>query len=425
MEEKVGNMREAVIVDACRTPIGRAGDRGVFRSIGYTDLMAPLLNAVLERNSLDPNLIDEVVIGSAITINSCQTRDILLTAGFPQSVAGCDTARQCASSSNAIADAARTIVNGDADIVIAGGLETQGRTGPVSPTQIGARGAADYSYLAGSGGGGQKVEYPEGWKTAKLWPMMDPALPPWIYDMGRTAEELSERFGISREDSDEFSLHSHEKAIAAQDAGLFKDEIVPVTINYTDGTSEVIDTDQCPRRNTSLEKIKAVPPAFKENGLVTAANSCPQNDGAGAILMMSKEKAKELGYKPMCTFRNAVAIGCDPTVMGIGPAPSTWKLLKRTGMKIEDFDVIEINEAFACQVIYSMRNLEMGPEEEAKVNPKGGAVAIGHPLGMTGTRQAAVIAHELVRRDLHWGLATLCVGGGQGMATSFEREASY
>lgn len=416
-------MREAVIIDACRTPIGRAGDRGVFRTLGYTDLMAPLLNAVLERNKLDPNLIDEIVIGSAGTIGNCQTRDILLTAGFPQSVAGCDTARQCASSSNAIANAARTIVNGDADIVIAGGLETQGRKGPVSAAEIGARGAS--AAPVGGWGGAPKADapkYPDDWKFAKLWPTMHPDLPDWVYDMGRTAEELSERYGISREDSDVFSLHSHEKAIAAQDAGLFKDEIVPVTINYTDGTSEVIDTDQCPRRGTSLEKIQAVPPAFKENGLVTAANSCPQNDGAGAILMMSKEKAKELGYQPMCTFRNSVAIGCDPTVMGIGPAPSTWKLLKRTGMKIQDFDVIEINEAFACQVIYSMRDLGMGPEEIAKVNPKGGAVAIGHPLGMTGTRQLCVIAHELVRRNLRWGLATLCVGGGQGMATSFERE---
>lgn len=417
--------REVVIVDACRTPIGRAGDRGVFRSIAYTDLMVPVLQAVLERNSLDPSIIDEVVIGSAITIGACATRDILLTAGYPEVVAGSDTARQCASSSNAIANAARTIVNGDADVVIAGGLETQGRKAPVSPAQIGNRGADDFSSLYAGAGSGKGPEYPEGWKIAKLWPMMRPDLPTWIYDMGATAEELSQRFGISREDSDAFALTSHQKAIAAQDAGIFKDEIIPITINYTDGTSEVIDTDQCPRRSTSLEKIKSVPPAFRENGLVTAANSCPQNDGAGAVLMMSKEKAKELGYKPLCTFRNSVAIGCDPTVMGIGPAPSTWKLLNRTGMKISDFDIVEINEAFACQVVYSMRNLGMSDEQQADVNPYGGAIAIGHPLGATGVRQAGVIAHGLRRRDQQWGLATLCVGGGQGMATSFEREASY
>ena len=268
----------------------------------------------------------------------------------------------------------------------------------------------------------EDAKYPDDWKTAKLMPMLPPEIPLWIYDMGRTAEELSERYGISREDSDRFALTSHEKALAAQDTGLFKDEIVPITLNYEDGTTEVIDTDQCPRRGTSYERIASLPPAYKENGLVTAGNSCPRSDGAGAVLLMSKEKAKELGYKPMCTFRHAVMVGVDPTVMGVGPYPATEKILARTGMSIKDFDIIEINEAFACQVVYCADKLGMGPEEMAKLNPKGGAIAIGHPLGMTGSRQAAVIAHEMVRRDLHWGLATLCVGGGQGMATIFERE---
>ncbi len=265
-------------------------------------------------------------------------------------------------------------------------------------------------------------EYPEGWKKARLLPLLPKDIPPWIYDMGRTAEELSKRYGITRQDSDAFALTSHQKAAVAQDAGLFKDEIVPITITYEDGSTEVIDTDQCPRRDTTLEKIASLPPAYDENGLVTAGNSCPRSDGAGAVLLMSKEKAVELGFKPMCTFRHAVAIGVDPTVMGIGPVPATQKVLARTGMSIDDFDIIEINEAFACQVVYTMRELGMSPELRAKVNPKGGAIAIGHPLGMTGSRQTAVIAHEMVRRDLQWGLATLCVGGGQGMATIFERE---
>jgi acetyl-CoA acetyltransferase family protein len=416
-------MKEAVIVDACRSPIGRAGDRGVYRAIGPNDLMVPVLNAIIERNKLDPNLIDEVVIGSAATIGNAMTRNTVMIAGLPESVAGSDTARQCASSSNAIAVAAHYIINDDADIIIAGGLETMDRRGPVTPSQIGQRGAGGGGDLSRLLGGKDEGEYPEGWKTAKLVPAFLPeGIPMWIYDMGRTAEELSMRYGISKEDSDALALTSHEKALAAQDAGLFKDEIVPITINYEDGTSEVIDTDQCPRRGTSLERIAAVPPAYREDGLVTAANSCPRSDGAGAILLMSKEKAKELGYKPMCTFRHAVAIGVDPTVMGIGPVPSTQKLLKRTGMKISDFDIIEINEAFACQVVYSMRELGFTDKEVEKLNPKGGAIAIGHPLGMTGTRQTAVIAHEMVRRDLEWGLATLCVGGGQGMATCFQRE---
>ncbi|UCH43665.1 MAG: thiolase family protein, partial [Dehalococcoidales bacterium] len=239
---------------------------------------------------------------------------------------------------------------------------------------------------------------------------------------GRTAEELSQRFDISREDSDRFALTSHQKAVAAQDAGWFKEEIVSITIEYDDGTTEVIDTDQCPRRDTTYEKIASLPPAYVENGRVTAGNSCTQNDGAGAVLMMSKEKAKELGYKPMITFRHAAAIGVDPTVMGIGPFPSTAKLLKRTGMTVKDIDLFEINEAFSCQVLYSGRMLGFDAEDWAKTNIKGGAVAIGHPLGTTGTRHCAVLAHEMVRRDLRWGVATLCVGGGQGMATLFERE---
>ncbi|UCH43091.1 MAG: thiolase family protein [Dehalococcoidales bacterium] len=416
-------MKEAVIVDACRSPIGRAGDRGVYRAIGPVDLMVPVLKAVVERNKLDPNLIDDICMGSA-TLGGAMIRNILLVAGFPQSVAGSDTARQCASSSNAIAIAAHYIINDDADIMIAAGLETMDRQGPVQAWQIGARGAP------GMGGGGGRpqmaqapqAEYPPDWKHANTLPRLPADIPPWIYDMGRTAEELSQRFNISREDSDAFALTSHEKAIAGQDAGLFKDEIVPITINYQDGSTETIDTDQCPRRGTSLEKIASLPPAYQENGRVTAGNSCPRSDGAGAVLMMSKEKAKELGYKPMCTFRHAVAIGVDPTVMGVGPYPSTEKLLKRTGMTIKDIDIFEINEAFSCQVLYSGRMLGFGPEEWEKTNPKGGSVAIGHPLGMTGTRQTAVIAHEMVRRDLHYGIATLCVGGGQGMATLFERE---
>jgi acetyl-CoA acetyltransferase family protein len=243
--------------------------------------------------------------------------------------------------------------------------------------------------------------------------------------MGNTAEELSRRYNISREDSDAFALTSQQKAIAAQDAGLFKDEIIPVTINYEDGTSEVVSVDQCPRRNTSLEKLAALPPAFEPNGRVTAGNSCPENDGAGAVLLMSKEMAKKMGYKPLMTFRHAVAIGVDPTVMGIGPYPATAKLLKRTGMKIQDMDLIEINEAFACQVVYSGRMLGFGPAEWAKLNVKGGAVAIGHPFGVTGTRMTAVLGHEMKRRNLRWGIDALCVGGGMGMASLFEREPYY
>ena len=419
--------KEAVIVDACRSPIGRAGDRGVFRSVGYTDMFVPVLTTMIARNKLDPKLIDDVCIGSAGTVSNAMTRNIVLVAGLPQSVAGCDTARQCASSSNAIAVAAHYIINDDADIVIAGGLETMDRRGPVQPWQIGSRGAG-----GGRGGprpgtgappGAEDAKYPDGWKFAsKLLPPLPPEIPPWIYDMGMTAEELCRRYGITRADCDAFSLTSHQKVFAAQDKGYFKDEIVPLKLEYTDGTSEVIDKDQCPRRETSLERLAALAPAYRQDGLITAGNSCPRSDGAGAILMMSKEKAKELGYKPLMTFRHAVSIGVDPTVMGIGPVPSTKKILARTGMKLSDFDIFEVNEAFACVVLYWIREMGATAADIAKINPYGGAVAIGHPLGMTGTRQTAVIARHLNRTGGRFGLATLCVGGGQGMATIFERE---
>ncbi len=417
-------MREAVIVDACRSPIGRAGDRGVFRAIGHTDMMVPVLKAIVERNKLNPAMIDDVTMGSVALQG---IRLMLLVAGFPESIAGSDTTRQCASSTQAIAIAAHSIMNDDADICIAAGLETMDRQGPLQPWQVGRRGAPQMGAFSRGPALTEEQKaatYPEGYKTAnnKLLPFLPPGMPMWIWDMGRTAEELSERFGIKRADSDAFALTSHQKAVAAQDAGLFKSQIVPITINYDDGSTEVIDKDQCPRRDTSLERLAVLPPSYKENGLVTAGNSCPRSDGAGAVLMMSKEKAKQLGLKPMCTFRHAVAVGVDPTVMGIGPVPSTQKILARTGMKIDDFDIIEINEAFSCQVVYSIRHLGVNT---AKLNPLGGAVAIGHPLGMTGTRQTANIAHEMVRRNLRWGLATLCVGGGQGMATVFEREKSY
>jgi acetyl-CoA acetyltransferase family protein len=421
MKKKI---REAVLVDAARSPVGRAGDRGVFRTIGPVDLFTPVLKAVIERNKLDPKLIDDICIGSAATISGAQTRNILLTAGLPDSIAGCDTARQCASSTNAIANAAHYIINDDADIVIAGGLETMDRRGPVQPWQIGQRGSAR------PGGGppraaapGEEQKYPEGWKQAKsLMPMLPPHIPMWIYDMGMTAEELCKRYGIGRKEMDEFSQTSHEKAIAAQEKNYFDKEIIPIKLTYDDGSTEVIAKDQGPRKESSLAKLSTLPGAYNPTGVITAGNSCPRSDGAGVCLLMSKEKAKELGYKPLMTFHSTVSVGVDPTVMGIGPVPATKKILERTGMKLSDFDVFEVNEAFACVVLYWIREMHATPADIAKVNPYGGAVAIGHPLGMTGTRQAAVMANYLNRTGGRFGLTTLCVGGGQGMASIWERE---
>jgi acetyl-CoA acyltransferase len=420
-------IREAVVVDACRSPVGRAGDRGVFRTIGPVDLFLPVLKTIIERNKLDPKLIDDICIGSAATISNAQTRNIILTAGLPESVAGCDTARQCASSTNAIANAAHYIINDDADIVIAGGLETMDRRGPVQPWQIGQRGAARGP--AGPPRAAAPVEeqkYPEGWKQAKsLAPMLPPHIPMWIYDMGMTAEELCRRFNVGRKEMDAFSQTSHEKAIMAQDKGYFAKEIIPIKLEYDDGSTEIISKDQGPRRESSLEKLATLPGAYRQDGVITAGNSCPRSDGAGCVLMMSKEKAKELGYKPLMTFRHAVSVGVDPTVMGTGPVPATKKILERTGMKVSDFDVLEVNEAFACVVLYWIREMNATPADIAKINPYGGAVAIGHPLGMTGTRMAAVTANHLNRIGGRFALNTLCVGGGQGMAVIWERESNY
>jgi acetyl-CoA acyltransferase len=421
-------IREAVLVDAARSPVGRAGDRGVFRTIGPVDLYLPVLKAVLERTKLDPKLIDDMIIGSAATISGAQTRNIVMVAGLPQSVAGCDTARQCASSTNALAIGAHYIINDDADVVIVGGLETMDRRGPVQPWQVGGRGNA-----RGGGGpppgfgagapAGEAAKYPEGWKQAKtLAPMLPPDIPMWIYDMGMTAEELCKRYNIGRAEMDAFSQRSQELSIAAQEKGYFEKEIIPIKLTYDDGSTEIIAKDQGPRKESSLAKLATLPGAYNPTGVITAGNACPRSDGAGVCLLMSKDKAKELGYKPLMTFRHTVSVGVDPTVMGIGPVPATKKILDRTGMKLSDFDVFEVNEAFACVVLYWIREMNATPADIAKINPYGGAVAIGHPLGMTGTRQCAVMANYLNRTGGHFGLTTLCVGGGQGMASIWERE---
>ncbi len=416
-------LREAVVIDACRTPIGRAGDRGMYRTIGGRDLMVPVLQTIVKRNNLDANLIDDVIMGTVAGRES--VRNMILLAGLPEVVSGTNTGRFCNSSSMAIAMCAHWIQTGDADVMIAAGLETMDRDGPVTADQIGKRGAPVRAEQAQA-----KGEYPPDWKHAKnLYPRLPAHIPEWVGDMGRTAEELSQRFNISKEDSDAFPLTSHQKAGAAQNAGKFteetkdfKSEIIPITIEYQDGSKEVITKDQCPRADTSLEKIAAVPPAYMAGGRVTAANSCPRSDGAGAVLLMSKEMAKKLGYKPLATFRHSALVGCDPTVMGIGPYPSTVKLLKKTGQKITDLDVIEINEAFSCQVLYSGRMLGFTKREWDITNINGGSVAIGHPLAMTGTRQTAVLTRELIRRKGRWGLATLCGAMGDAIATTFERE---
>jgi acetyl-CoA acetyltransferase family protein len=413
-------MREAVVVDHVRTPFGRAGVRGVFREITHVELMVPLFKAIVERNKLDPSLIDEVHIGSVGLAGALtKARTYMFEAGFPDTIWGTDVNTQCASALQTVVEACQAVMCGSADIILAGGIETMDRVGPVSPEEAAGQPGPGLAAFAPKV---SEMPYPEGWKEAELLPQWFRIKAPWIMNMGMTAEKLSEVFKVSREDADKFALRSQQKAVAAQDAGRFNDEIIPITVKYKDGSTKVVDKDQGPRRETSLEALAQLRGAYKEGGLVTAGNSCPRNDGGTLCLIMSKEKARELGLKPLVTYRASATVGVDPEIMGIGPLYATRKLLQRTGMSIDDFDLIEINEAFACQVVASGRELKFKDKHWERLNVNGGAIALGHPLGATGARLVGTIGFELRRRNARWGLTTLCQGSGMGYAAAWERE---
>ena len=410
-------MREAVLVDMIRTPFGRAGQRGVFRDISHVEMVVPLMKNVLARNNVGGEEVDEVLWGS-VGIAGMLTRSRLyvLEAGLPYTISATDMNKQCGSSLQASAQGAFAVMAGMSDVVIAGGVETMDRVNPIPP--------GDETNL-------QQVQTSEVMAKEFLqpWPDKDKApvwqkrwyqvTEPWIMDMGQTAEKLAKERGVSREDADRFSLESHRKTIRAQKEGLLADEINPIEISYSDGSSVKVETDQNPRENTSLEKLTSLKPAYTADGQVTAGNASPRTDGATICLIMEKEMAKEKGLKPLATIRHAASVGVDPTIMGIGPVPATQKLLKRSGMSLDDFDIIEINEAFACQVLACGAELKWDWD---KVNPNGGAIAIGHPLGATGTRLIGTIAYEMRRRDAEWGLVTLCMGAGMGMSLALQRE---
>ena len=410
-------MREAVVVDMVRTPFGRAGQRGAFRDITHVELVTSLLKDVLERNKLSAEEVDEVLMGSVgIAGMLTRSRHYLFEAGLPFTVSATDMNKQCGSSLQAVAQGAFAIMCDMSDVVLAGGVETMDRVQPIPPGdernlgQIQTAEVMAREMLPTSWPEEKKPEWTKRWYQVTE---------PWIMDMGQTAEKLAQVRGISREDADLFALESHRKAFRARHEGLFSDEIKPITIGYSDGSSVSVDVDQCPREDTTLEKLASLKPSFRPDGLVTAGNSCPRTDGASLVLLMEKAKAKEMGLKPLATVRHAATIGVDPTIMGIGPAPATQKLLQRTGMSIDDFDLIEINEAFACQVLAVVRELGI---DESKLNVNGGAVAIGHPLGASGGRLVGTLAYEMNRRDAEWGLVTLCMGGGMGMSVALQRE---
>ena len=402
-------MPEAVIIDAVRTPIGNF--RGALAAVRPDDLAAVVLKSIIERIGIDPAILEEVYLGCANQAgedNRNVARMATLLADFPIEVAAVTFNRLCASGLNAVNHAARAIKVGEGDAFIAGGVESMTR-GPFSVPK-------------------PEMAYPYGnsimWDTAFGWRYPNPKREE-IYGteaMGNTAENLQEAGFISREDQDAFALRSHQRAVAAMDDGRFAEEIVPVSIPQRKGDPVIFDTDERPRRGTTLEKLAKLRPAFKKDGTVTAGNASGLNDGSSAILLMSAGKADELGLKPMARILSSAAAGVAPRTMGIGPVPATKKALARAGLTLKDIGLIELNEAFAVQSLAVMRELGMNPEI---VNVNGGAIALGHPLGCSGARILTTLLHEMKRRAPnekrpYYGLATLCVGVGQGEATVIE-----
>ncbi|NIM93059.1 MAG: acetyl-CoA C-acyltransferase [Anaerolineales bacterium] len=413
-------MGEAVIVEAVRTPVGRHG--GALASVRPDDMAALVIREVVSRSGIDPDLIEDVYMGctnQAGEDNRNVARMALLLAGLPHSVAGATINRLCASGLEAINQAARAIRCDEGDVFIAGGVESMSR----APWSV------------------PKTERPFPWGNVTMYdttigwrypnPKMEAMFP--LEGMGETAENIYDETGISREEQEAFAFESQRRAAAAIETGRFKDEIVPVSIPQRKGLPLEVDTDEHPRINidadgkielaTSPEKLAKLRPAFRPDGTVTAGTSSGINDGAAALLLMSEEKATELGFEPLARWVTSAVAGVNPRTMGYGPIPATRKALERAGLTVEDLDLVELNEAFAIQALACIKELGLDVE---KTNVNGGAVALGHPLGCTGARLMITLLHEMKRRaaageKMRYGLATLCVGIGQGCATIVER----
>ncbi len=395
-------MREVYITSATRTAIGRFG--GTIRTVTSRDLATVVIKEALRRAGVEPGQVEEVILGEArqSTENANVARVASLAAGIPEEVPAYTINRLCASAMQALNCGRQQILLGYADIVVVGGTENMSR----SPHYIrnGRFGDGELQLIDSNLEGGSRAQPVETYGSN--------------LGMGQTAENVAEEFNISREDQDRFALLSQQKAAAAIAAGKFKEEIVPVEVPGKKGAATLFDTDEFPRPDTTLEGLAKLKSPFKEGGSVTAGNSCGRNDGASALVLMSGEKVRELGVKPLARVVEVTAAGVSPRIMGIGPVPAVRQALARTGMSLDAIDLIELNEAFASQALACMRELGMDGE---RVNVNGGAIALGHPLGSTGTRLVVTLIHEMARRGSRFGLATLCVGGGQGMATIIER----
>jgi acetyl-CoA acetyltransferase family protein len=411
-------MRDVVIVDGVRSPVGK--HNGALSSVRPDDLLAEVLRGLQIRTGIDPSIIEDVYIGCG-NQGGEDNRDVarmsVLLAGWPVTVSGVTVNRNCSSGLEAVNQAARTIMVGEGDVVVAGGVESMSRApwAMAKPERP------------------QPVGHPTMWDTTVGWrfdnPRLDALYP--IISLGETAENIAEEMGITREDQDAFSLESHRRAVEALNAGRFRDEIVPIPVPQRKGDPILVDTDEHPRcrkegdrfiLDIDLGSLARLKPVFRPGGSVTAGNSCGINDGAAALLLMSREKADELGLRPLARWMGSAVAGVDPGVMGYGPVPATRKLLQRLGMGLEEVRLVEVNESFAAQTLGVMRRLGLDPEI---TNVNGGAVALGHPLGCSGARILVTLLHEMKRRaprEAHpyRGLATLCVGVGMGVSTMVE-----
>ncbi|HJP89898.1 MAG TPA: acetyl-CoA C-acyltransferase [Candidatus Limnocylindrales bacterium] len=402
-------LREAWIVEAVRTPIGRYG--GALAAVRPDDLAAIAIRAVVDRSGIDPSLIEDVILGCANQAgedNRNVARMAALLADLPVEVAGQTVNRLCGSGLQAINAAAHAIGAGDGDVFVAGGVESMTRAPFVLGKAESAwdRGAKDLQ------------------DTTLGWRFINPALSAkhYPYSMGETAENVVERYGatsdVTRERQDAFALRSHQRAVAAIEGGVFDGQLVPVSVPQKKGDPAVVSRDEHPRADTSMEALARLRPAFREGGSVTAGNSSGINDGASATLVVEADQARALGLRPLARVVSSAVAGVDPAVMGVGPVPASRKALARAGITVDDLDLVEINEAFASQSVVCMDELKLDPE---KVNVNGGAIALGHPLGASGARLVTMLVHELARRGGRYGLATMCIGVGQGIATVVER----
>ena len=403
-------MQDVYIIEPLRTPVGKYG--GALSSIRPDDMGAHVIKAVVQATGINPEAIDDVIFGCANQAgedNRNIARMSALLAGLPHSVPGVTVNRLCASSLEAIIQGARAIKSGEAEVMIVGGVESMSRAPYSIPKN--ASGAAIFGNLTA-------------YDTALGWRYPNPAMAEMfpLEPMGETAENLVEKFNISREDQDAFALESHLRAVNAQEEGLFTDEIAPIIIPKKKGDPLVISKDEQPRKDSNLESLSKLSPAFRKGGSVTAGNSSSLNDGAVAMMLASGDAVQKYGLKPIARYVGSGTAGVDPRIMGIGPVYAIRKALEKANLKIEDIGLFELNEAFAAQALSCIRELGISSD---KVNIHGGAIAIGHPLGMSGGRIAGHLARTMQKNDVQYGIASLCIGVGQGLAIIIERVPSH